>query len=124
MSLVLIIDNDEQTLFDLQQAFENIGYQTISTTNSLGAMPLFCKHKPTIVILDLFMREKDGFELTKEIRKYSQNSLIVATSFEERYLRMIKALGANAAFPKPLKTEVFAQNVYDLQQYHDQLSAA
>ncbi len=118
MSLVMIIDNDEITLSRMKQAFEKIGYQTVTTTDSLLATHLFCLYRPKIVVLDLFMRDKDGFEVTREIRSICKQSLIVATSFKERYLRMIKPLGATEVFPKHICVDLLAQSVHELRHSH------
>lgn len=113
---VLIIDNDLNSLAYLKNSFETLGYQAITTADSMVATELFNTHKPTIVVLNIFMWGKDGFEVTKEIREICKKSLIVAISFEERYLRMIKTLGANEAFPKQIDAKTLAQKIHQLQE--------
>lgn len=118
MSLVMIIDNDETALTRMKLAFERIGYKTVTTTDSMLATHLFCLHRPKIVVLDLFMQDKDGFEVTREIRSICQQSVIVATSFKECYLRMIKILGATEAFPKHICADLLAKSVHELPHAH------
>jgi len=99
---VLIIDDDEISLMILQNAFEMEGYNVITTTNSLQAEKLFNQHSPYVVILDVFMPDRDGFEIIRAIRKECATSLVVAISANEGYLPTIKALGANLALNKAM----------------------
>ncbi len=99
---VLIIDDDEISLMILQNAFEMGGYKVITTTDSLKAEALFIEHSPHVVILDVFMPNKDGFEIIRDIRKKCATSLVVAISANECYLPTIKALGANLALNKSM----------------------
>lgn len=97
---VLIIDDDEISLLMLQNALELEDYKVIATTNSLKAAELFEHHHPDAVVLDIFMPDKDGFELLREIRDLSPETFIVAISANDQYLRTIKVLGANVALSK------------------------
>jgi len=97
---VLVIDDDEISLLIVQNALELEGYTTITTMDSLLAAELFKRHKPDVVILDIFMPEKDGFELIKELRDLSSDTFIIAISANDQCLRTIKALGANIAISK------------------------
>jgi CheY-like chemotaxis protein len=97
---VLVIDDDEISLLILQNALEIAGHQTIITTNSTLAVELFNQHRPDVVVLDVFMPGKDGFELIKELRALCDKSFIIAISANDQYLRAIKALGADAAVSK------------------------
>ncbi len=97
---VLIIDDDEISLLILQNALEIEGCKVIMTTDSLLATEFFNQYQPDVVVLDVFMPEKDGFELIKEIRNLSPKTLIIAISANDQCLRAIKALGANVALSK------------------------
>ena len=97
---VLVIDDDEISLLIVQNALEMEGYNVITTTDSLEAAELLNQHKPDVIVLDIFMPEKDGFELIKELRELSLDTFIIAISANDHYLRAIKALGANVALSK------------------------
>ena len=110
---ILIINNDKKLLQRLQSSFEAAGYKVEATTNSVMGLQLFFQHKPVAVILDIFMDDKDGFEVTKEIRNFCQKTLIVAISAYERYFRAITRLGANLALPAFANTESILDAVTD-----------
>ncbi|MCK5899027.1 MAG: response regulator [Methylococcales bacterium] len=110
-STILIIDDDEISLLIMQNAFEMEGYTVITTTNSLKADALFKEHKPDVVVLDVFMPDKDGFEVIRDIRKVSEDCLVVAISSNEGYLPTIKALGATLALHKTTMPEEIVEAV-------------
>lgn len=97
---ILIIDDDEISLLILQNALEIEGYKVTITSDSFAATELFTQTRPDVVVLDVYMPEKDGFELIKEIRAVSTDVFIIAISANDLSLRAIKALGANVALPK------------------------
>ncbi len=94
---ILIINQDDIFLKELQNAFEGQGYQVVATTDSRKALKLFFQHRPTAVVLDVCMPNKDGFEITKEIRGFCKKTFILAVSANQISLRAIKKLGANVA---------------------------
>lgn len=108
---ILMIDDDEISLLILQNALEIAGFDVFITTDSSNAKTLFNKINPQVVILDIFMPEKDGFEVIKELRALSEECVIIAISGNERYLPAIKALGANTAVPKSAHPNVLVDIV-------------
>lgn len=100
---ILIIDQDDDFLKELQNAFEAQDYQVIATTDSRAAIKLFFQHKPSAVILNVSMPNKDGFEITKEIRTFCKKTFILAVSANQNYLRAIKKLGANAVLSNSIE---------------------
>lgn len=96
---ILLINQDVDFLHKLKDACEAHGYKVIATTNSLMASQLFFQHKPRIVIINIAMRGKDGFEIIKEIRAFCQKTFILAISANHLYLRAVKHLGATEVLP-------------------------
>lgn len=100
---ILIINQDDIFLKELQTAFEGQGYKVVATTDSMKAVKLFFQHKPSAIILNVCMPNKDGFEITKEIRAFCKKTFILAVSANQNYLRAIKKLGANATLPQSIE---------------------
>jgi CheY-like chemotaxis protein len=97
---ILILDDDEITLLILQNALEMEGYKVIACSDSLVVTELLNQHKPDVLVLDVFMPGKDGFEVIKEIRTLYADTFIIAISANDKYLAAIKALGADVALSK------------------------
>lgn len=97
---ILLIDDDEISLMILENALECEGYQIVTTTDSVVAAELFSQHQPDVVILDVLMPIKDGFEVIQEIRALSTEVFIMAISATESYLVTAKSLGASCGILK------------------------
>ena len=103
---ILIIDDQEQNIRLLTRILEKDGYEHVrSTTNALEALPLYAELQPDLVLLDLHMREKDGFQVLQEIVAHNGSRyvpvlmLTADTTADVRYRAL--ALGAKDFVGKP-----------------------
>src|SRR5436305_11529572 len=65
---ILIIDDQEQNIRLLARILAKAGYEQVaSTTKSADALALHMQFKPDLVLLDVHMQEKDGFQVLEEI---------------------------------------------------------
>jgi DNA-binding response OmpR family regulator len=68
MSTILVID-DEQELTDLiQSTLERKGYRVLVTSNGIEGIRMASLH-PDLILLDVMMPGKDGFEVVEAIRE-------------------------------------------------------
>jgi CheY-like chemotaxis protein len=97
---ILVIDDDEDDLFFLKDAFMETGFQftVYSATNgNLGLVLLSqLKHSPpSLVILDSKIAVMDRFKLLGKIKKdYNIPVLIYTTTFTDALIEDAKAKGA------------------------------
>ena len=69
MKTILFVE-DEPTLQKLVGSFlEKEGYQVISTLDGEAGFKLAKRMKPDLILLDLILPKKDGFEVLEEIKK-------------------------------------------------------
>lgn len=65
---ILIVD-DEQDIVDLLRFnLENEGYETVTAGDGLQALE-FAKQRPDLIILDVMLPGKDGWEVMRELRQ-------------------------------------------------------
>ena len=65
---LLIVDDQEQNIRMLERILAKAGYEHVtSTTDPTQALALKTRVKPDLILLDLHMREKDGFAVLEEI---------------------------------------------------------
>jgi putative two-component system response regulator len=65
---LLIVDDEEQNVRLLERILSKAGYEHVeSTSNSVEAVSLQSRFDPDLILLDLHMREKDGFAVLEEI---------------------------------------------------------
>lgn len=78
---ILIVDDDQDYLFQLQMKVEKFGYKTVTAEGQREAEELISKMKPDLAILDLMMENEDsGFILCfKMKKKYPDVPIIIAT---------------------------------------------
>lgn len=100
---ILILDDDEIICTILQFRLQNLGYQAFFSLNPEEIYQLIEKYDPGILILDIFMPEKDGIEVVTELKALPRRPYIIAITSQWGYLDAIKTLGADEAF---LKNEV------------------
>ncbi|TXK85232.1 response regulator [Paenibacillus sp. N3.4] len=73
-SLVLVVD-DETNIIDVCTVYlQREGYQVIAATNGEEAIRLWRLHRPQLILLDLMMPGKNGWQVCEEIRNDLPNS--------------------------------------------------
>jgi len=85
METILFVE-DEPTLQKLVGRFlEKEGYQVISALNGETGLKLSKKMKPDLILLDLILPKKDGFEVLEELKKDEETKdipVIILTNLE------------------------------------------
>ncbi len=78
---ILIVDDDQDYLFQLKTKVEKFGFRTITAEGQKEAEALIEKTKPDLAILDLMMENEDsGFILCYKMKKkYPDVPIIIAT---------------------------------------------
>ena len=65
---ILIVDDENDNVEILRRVLTRAGFVHIeSTTDSRQAKPLFIKHKPDLVLLDLRMPHLDGLDVMAQL---------------------------------------------------------
>ena len=79
---ILLVDDDQDYLFQLQTKIQNFGFKTITAEGQKEAELLMEKTKPDLAILDLMMENEDsGFLLAyKAKRKFPDMPIIIASA--------------------------------------------
>jgi CheY-like chemotaxis protein len=78
---ILLVDDDQDYLFQLQAKMHSFGYKTITAESQKEAEDLLEKTRPDLAILDLMMENEDsGFVLCYKMKKrYPDVPIIIAT---------------------------------------------
>lgn len=101
---ILVIDDDKKLCNLLDDYLSKFEYKVITSTDPENGLNLVKKESPDLVILDVMMPGKDGFEVCKEIRKESSIPIIMLTARGEVTDRIVGLeLGADDYLPKPFE---------------------
>lgn len=108
---VLVVDDDASIRRTLEITLNRAGYAVTQARNGAEAVRLWRDLGTDLVILDLFMDEKDGIETIVELRAHSPGTRIIAMSGGGKdrkrldLLKDAKLLGAVQTIEKPFSPE-------------------
>ena len=106
MARILVVDDDQPTRVALRVALGSAGHEVIEASSGHEGIRLYCEHPADIVLLDLVMPEKDGFETIRELRRNFPDVRVIAISAHgQHYLQIAEGLGAVGMLAKPFKPE-------------------
>ena len=104
MLKVLIIDDEQPTLFMFNLFLEAFGYQAITAENAAAGIELFKQEKPPIVFTDIKMPGMDGLDTLKMLKSIDPDAqVIVMTGHgDQDLMKQAMALNATAFLHKPI----------------------
>ena len=99
---VLIVDDEAQILRFLEPALKAGEFDVIAAVTAAQAVKSAATKAPDIILLDLGLPDKDGKDVIREIRSWSQVPIIVLSA-RDREIEKIETLdlGANDYINKP-----------------------
>jgi DNA-binding response OmpR family regulator len=105
MPRVLVIDDNEDMCNMLKLQLELEGFEVAAAADGARALGLLARQPADIIVIDLFMPNRDGIETIVELRKRNPEAKIVAMSGWQSpqgsdYLEVARVIGA-AATLKP-----------------------
>jgi two-component system, OmpR family, alkaline phosphatase synthesis response regulator PhoP len=68
MSRVLVVDDDKQIVRLVQAYLERAGYQVLTAYDGETALHAIRRERPDLVVLDLMLPDRDGWEITRIVR--------------------------------------------------------
>ena len=111
MAHILIAD-DNKDITDILSAYvEKEGYVPVVAADGAEAVNMFNKYNPVLVLLDVMMPYKDGYQVCREIREKSEVPIILITASGEDFERIMGLdIGADDYIVKPFSpSEVMAR---------------
>ena len=116
MKKILFIEDEPTLQKTFKEILEKEGYQLISAFDGENGLVLAKKEKPDLILLDLILPKKDGFEVLKELKSDEETKeipVIVLTNLEEiDSVEKALELGANTYLVKAqYKLEEVVQKV-------------
>ncbi|MBP5493369.1 MAG: response regulator transcription factor [Clostridiales bacterium] len=104
MKKVLVVDDDPNIVEVLRLYFDKDGYAVISCLSGDRALETFQTSQPDLVVLDLMLPGKDGYDICREIRKTSDVPIIMLTARSDTLDKVVGLeLGADDYVPKPFE---------------------
>jgi len=106
----LLIADDEAAVVDLvSKSFQEAGYEVFSAGDGAEALKTIRRELPDLVLLDVRMPKKDGFQVCREIREspeISSTPVIIVSALGDEYNRITGfSEGADDYVAKPVNME-------------------
>ncbi|MCL2637859.1 MAG: response regulator transcription factor [Oscillospiraceae bacterium] len=112
MERILIADDDKTSREALQLALRRDGFESLATQSGAEVLSL-CKgeNPPALVLLEPALPDRDGIEICKEVRSFSDIPVIILSSRDDVAAKVLGlAFGADDYITKPFDTrEVMAR---------------
>lgn len=108
---ILIVDDDKNVCDLLKVYLEKEGYSTIISNNGNEAMVKFKSLHPDVVLLDIMIPGKDGWQVCQEIRRIADTPILMLSAKSEVFDKVLGLeLGADDYIVKPFDAkEVLAR---------------
>src|SRR5690242_2045929 len=128
---ILVVDDNPDVVLLMQELLASRGYDAVAVSDAGNAEAEIHRHPPDLILLDVVMPGKSGYEICREIKENPATRLIpvvliTGLSDREDKLRGIEA-GADDFLNKPIfAEELFARvkSLLKLKEFTDELENA
>ena len=115
---ILVVEDDSSMQRLLMYYLEKAGYEVVTAENGEEGLERMEEKKPDVVITDLMMAFKDGFELCRDIRNrrdFDSVSIIVITARDQsRDMDTLLSGGVNRVMQKPFNPKELTKAIEEL----------
>src|SRR5476651_109785 len=107
-SLIMIVDDNVELLEELENLLKLGGYDVIAISDGSKVFDIASQNKPDLILLDLKMSPKSGFQIADEARNsvlLKGTPVIAMTGFftEKQHFLMMKLCGIRTSILKPFR---------------------
>lgn len=99
---ILVVDDDQNICELLRLYLEKENFKVVIANDGQEAIEQFTANHPDMVLLDIMLPKLDGWQVCREIRKYSEKPIIMLTAKGETFDKVLGLeLGADDYVVKP-----------------------
>ena len=109
---ILVIDDDVNICEMLRVYLENEGYEIKTANDGAEGINFFKIYEPDLVLLDIMLPKKDGWQVCREIREISSKPVIMITAKGDVFDKVLGLeLGADDFVVKPFDMKELSARV-------------
>ncbi len=104
---ILVVEDEPSLIFTLQDTLESEGYTVLICDDGEKAVDYVETHFPDLMILDIMLPGKSGYEICKEVRALKHTFPIIMLTAKDQELDKVKGLnlGADDYLIKPFSVK-------------------
>ncbi len=114
---ILVIDDDSEFLYVMQKYITEGNHQMVPVSRSENAVETAIKYNPDVIILDIMMPKKDGWEVLQELKRTTQTKdipIAIVSMIDNKKLGY--SLGASDYIVKPIAKEMLLKRLNKLSE--------
>jgi DNA-binding response OmpR family regulator len=115
---LLVADDEPNIVISLEYLMKREGYDVLVATDGNQALETIRREQPALVLLDVMMPGKTGFEVCQAVRAdpalEGVRILMLTAKGRDTDISKGLALGANAYMTKPFSTRELVQKVAEM----------
>ncbi len=119
MARILVLDDEPRLLSAFHSLLQDAGHEGVEAQDGTAGLKILQSQDFDLVITDLFMPEKDGFEVVMDVKASGKNIKVLAISggsscAPDDFLLIARRLGADAALIKSVEPYMLLKTVDNL----------
>jgi DNA-binding response OmpR family regulator len=115
---ILIADDEPNILISLEYLMKREGYEVVVARDGDEALQCLARERPRLVLLDVMMPKKSGFEVCQALRADDtlKHTRVLMLTAKGRDTDVAKGLGvgADAYITKPFSTQALVRKVREM----------
>lgn len=104
---ILVVEDEPSLIFTLRDTLESEGYDVVVSEEGTQAIEMVKEHKPDLMLLDIMLPGKSGYDIMEELRKEKYTFPVIMLTAKDQEPDKVKglSLGADDYLTKPFNTE-------------------
>jgi DNA-binding response OmpR family regulator len=100
---ILVVEDEPSLIFTLRDTLESEGYDVVVNEEGTQVLEMVKEHKPDLMILDIMLPGKSGYDILEEIRKDKITLPVIMLTAKDQEPDKVKglSLGADDYLTKP-----------------------
>lgn len=100
---ILVVEDEPSLIFTLRDTLESEGYDVVVSEEGTQAIEMVKEHKPDLMLLDIMLPGKSGYDIMEELRKEKFTFPVIMLTAKDQEPDKVKglSLGADDYLTKP-----------------------
>jgi DNA-binding response OmpR family regulator len=113
---ILIVEDDPHILLGLEEVLKSDGFEVATCNRGDHALDAVTKHRPTLIVLDVMLPGKSGYDICKELRAKKMTAAVLMLTAKGQEIDKVVGLelGADDYVTKPFGVRELLARIHAL----------